>query len=196
MSTEHQGLLAREEEAWSRFCWALEEQFRGHLRRLGLPDPDAEEVIQDAWVAAVRRRHELQDSEGPDRFNSWLWRVLRNKAIDLLRRRRRQRLDSSLAEVLGTDEEPGSLDQDPATQFRRREELDLVWAAVRRMGSEESNLSVRVFLMRYRDGRSPTEIAAATNLTRKQVWDRLRRMIARLRRELGMNFGAGEGGVA
>lgn len=46
---------------------------------------DAEDVVQDAWVAG------LALPEPPDRPEAWLARVVTTRAIDLLRRQKRQR---------------------------------------------------------------------------------------------------------
>ena len=55
-------------------------------------DPnDAEDVTQDAFIAALERLEECKD---PDRFSGWLLRIVRNRVIDL-RRRDRGRSDSS-----------------------------------------------------------------------------------------------------
>src|SRR5688500_11512986 len=62
---------------------------RSHLRAaysvaLGVTnDPsDAEDVTQDAFIAALERLDECQD---PDRFSGWLMRIVRNRALNLRR---------------------------------------------------------------------------------------------------------------
>jgi RNA polymerase sigma-70 factor (ECF subfamily) len=48
---------------------------------------DAEDVAQDAFIAALERL----DSCQPDRFAAWLMKIVRNRAISLQRRRRVRR---------------------------------------------------------------------------------------------------------
>lgn len=70
---------------------AFEALVRRHLRaafaialaRTGNPQ-DAEDVCQDAFVAALER---LADLEDPDRFVGWLLRIVRNRALNTLRAR-------------------------------------------------------------------------------------------------------------
>ena len=68
---------------------AFEELVRRHLRAaystaLAVTnDPtDAEDVAQDAFIAALERLDECQD---PDRFSGWLLRIVRNRALNLQR---------------------------------------------------------------------------------------------------------------
>ena len=46
---------------------------------------DAEDVCQDAFIAALERLGTLRD---PDRFGAWLMEIVRNRALSLLRTRR------------------------------------------------------------------------------------------------------------
>lgn len=52
-----------------------------------LEPADAEDVAQDAFIAALERL----DSCQPDRFAAWLMKIVRNRAISLQRRRRVRR---------------------------------------------------------------------------------------------------------
>src|SRR5688500_3546073 len=68
---------------------AFEQLVRRHLRAaysvaLGVTnDPaDAEDVAQDAFIAALERLDECRD---PDRFSGWLLRIVRNRALNLKR---------------------------------------------------------------------------------------------------------------
>jgi RNA polymerase sigma-70 factor (ECF subfamily) len=52
---------------------------------------DAEDVCQDAFVAALNR---LDDCRPEEKFRPWLLTIVRNRAIDLRRRQRVRRADS------------------------------------------------------------------------------------------------------
>ena len=68
---------------------AFEALVRRHLRsayavalaRTGSPH-DAEDVCQDAFIAALERLSTLRD---PDRFGAWLLEIVRNRALNLIR---------------------------------------------------------------------------------------------------------------
>src|SRR5712664_2294127 len=58
---------------------------------------DAEEVVQDAFWSVLRK---IDTFRGESAFASWLYRIVANGACQNLRRRRYQRLEITLDEVL------------------------------------------------------------------------------------------------
>jgi RNA polymerase sigma-70 factor (ECF subfamily) len=91
---------------------AFEALVRRHLRaayavalaRTASPH-DAEDVCQDAFIAALERLATLRD---PDRFGPWLLEIVRNRALNLLRKRRvRSEEPIELAPDRGGGPDPG-----------------------------------------------------------------------------------------
>jgi RNA polymerase sigma factor (sigma-70 family) len=68
-------------EHWQPRLWAFARVLMGD-------DESAWDVTQDVWLAAVRDLRCLQD---PARFCPWIFRILRNKGADKIRRWQRQR---------------------------------------------------------------------------------------------------------
>ncbi|MBI2422146.1 MAG: sigma-70 family RNA polymerase sigma factor [Candidatus Hydrogenedentes bacterium] len=68
-------------ETWQAGLWSFARVLTGH-------DESAWDVTQEVWLAVVRELPQLQD---PARFPAWIFRIARNKAADLIRRRSRQR---------------------------------------------------------------------------------------------------------
>ena len=97
---------------------AFEALVRRHLRaafaialaRTGNPQ-DAEDVCQDAFVAALERLAELEE---PDRFVGWLLRIVRNRALNTLRAR-----SVRAAEPLEAAEGTGGTEDDGAAAAER-----------------------------------------------------------------------------
>src|SRR6266699_4999087 len=58
---------------------------------------DAEEVVQDAFWAVVRK---IDSFRGESAFGSWFYRIVANAAYQKLRRRRNREQELSLDEVL------------------------------------------------------------------------------------------------
>lgn len=59
---------------------------------------DAEDILQDIFLSIYRQRHTLRD---PDRLESWMYQVARNRIIDYYRRPRRW---VDLSETLASEE--------------------------------------------------------------------------------------------
>ena len=84
------------------------------LRMCGNPE-DAWDAAQEAFLSAWRG---LPSFRGEAGFSTWLYRLTSNASIDLLRRTRRQRGESSLDdESLGID----AIDRTPSPQERAEE---------------------------------------------------------------------------
>jgi RNA polymerase sigma-70 factor (ECF subfamily) len=61
-----------------------------------------EEVLQETWLAVIRRIHTLKN---PEAFSAWLYRIARNKAYQELRRKKQL---SKLDENLSVTDEKGN----------------------------------------------------------------------------------------
>ena len=80
---------------------AEERALYGHVARILGPGADAEDVVQDALLSAWRSIGSFSGTS----FRAWLFRIARNRAIDVVRARRRK------GEVpLEPDSEDGNID--------------------------------------------------------------------------------------
>ena len=148
----------------------LEALFRAHwgraFRAAFLVTHDAaaaEDIAQDAFLAAVRRLHTF-DRRRP--FGPWLHRIVVNRAIDWTRARK-LRAESELGEV-ATAAAP-----DPG-------EPDRLAAAIARLPEEQRAVIVLRHLLEY----TPGEIAELLELPRGTVNSRLRRGLDTLKDSL------------
>ncbi|GAC1701541.1 MAG: sigma-70 family RNA polymerase sigma factor [Candidatus Limnocylindrales bacterium] len=75
--------------AFEALARAEEGAIYGHVARILGPGPDAEDVVQDALLSAWRSIGSFNSSSGTS-FRAWLFRIARNRAIDVIRARRRK----------------------------------------------------------------------------------------------------------
>ena len=125
---------------------------------------DAEDIVQDALVAAWRQ---LGRFRGDSSLKTWLTRIAVNKALKLARRRR---LEQDFATTTTGPESP---DPDPAEKLAVR-------GAVTRL-PEKLRAPV---ILRFWEGMSGAEIAQVLGWRQGTVWTRLYRGLELLRREL------------
>jgi len=107
---------------------------------------DGDDVQQDVWLTVYRRIHELAN---PGAFRTWLFRITRHRAIDTLRRRKRERellVEPNEEIVAGVAEE-------------EIDEPGIDWAAMERALAGIPPAHREVLLLRYRDELSYQEIA-------------------------------------
>ena len=139
----------------------------------------AADVAQDALLLAFRHRHSFR---GDSRFTTWLYRVAATTALMHLRKKRRQPTD-----VLSVTDDEGrqalevpAPGPSPEDQLAAQEELAQARARLERMGDKYGD----VFLLRFRDGYSESEIASRLTLNVATVKTRAYRARAAVRAEL------------
>jgi len=109
---------------------------------------DADDVVQDVLIILYRKLHTYR---GKASFSSWLYQIVRHKACDLIRKRRRtacQDVDQ-LAEVLASSE-PQIPDRLHEQEFSQQ-----VFDSIARLSAAEQQL----FYLRESEGLSFPEIA-------------------------------------
>jgi RNA polymerase sigma-70 factor (ECF subfamily) len=133
-----------------------------------LPPPEAEDQVQEVFVAAWKKLAQLDD---PELFGAWLATIARNRAIDVHRRwRPTEPLDDGMADPRG----PGSSDTVEARQ---------VLAVVQTLPEAYRE----ILLMRLCEGMSGPEIAEVTGLEPGSVRVNLYRGMKLLRDKLGVD---------
>src|SRR5262249_39085469 len=81
---------ADDHEAWLEFVSSYEPVAYRLLRRKGLEDADAREVMQDLFLAVSRSIDRWDPSKERGSFRGWLHRVTRNLVINWLKHRARR----------------------------------------------------------------------------------------------------------
>lgn len=157
-------------EAFAR----LVEAYQGPVYRLalgmGLSPHDAEEVAQEAFVAAWRG---LPNFRGDSRFFTWLYQLTSHAAIDFLRREKRH------GNTVELEQRPEISDGEnqPEKIAEKQGEREAVAAAMRELTPEYRE----ILLLRYMQELDYDEIATVLKLSAGTVKSRLNRAKARLK---------------
>jgi RNA polymerase sigma-70 factor, ECF subfamily len=124
---------------------------------------DAEDVVQEAIVAAYRQ---VRGFRGQASFGTWLTRIALRKAARKARRGARESLTDCDQEAVG------SANPQPSLALMMAEAVDKLPAPLR-----------IPIVLRFYEGLSGAEIAAALGCKQSTVWTRLYRGLHRLRQE-------------
>jgi RNA polymerase sigma factor (sigma-70 family) len=147
-------------------------RLKGYLQRLGLDVGAAEEVVQETMIVLWHKAALFDPRKSS--LGTWLYRVARNRRIDLARRQATRAFDEDDPTLVPEGaEEPGS-----ALDARRREER--VRAAMAGLPDDQREAVRLAFFV----GLSHSEIAERTGLPMGTVKSRLRLAFGRLRRAL------------
>jgi RNA polymerase sigma-70 factor (ECF subfamily) len=141
----------------------------------GLLGDDADDVQQDLWLTVYR---ELGGLANPGAFRTWLFRTTRHRAIDFLRKRRRER---ELFDDVDLETVDGTMDDDASESWI---DAATVGAALTSIPS----LQREVLLLKYRHEMSYHEIALVVGCpigtVRTRLFHAKRRLHELLQREM------------
>lgn len=133
---------------------------------------DAEDVVQDAFARVHVR---LKDFEGASAFYTWLYRIVVNLSIDLMRKKRRERRvdveDEAAREALTTGRElwPRYDASNPGVSAERKQ----LGGQLRKALDELPEIHQAVILLRELEGFSYEEIAETLQIKKGTVMSRL-----------------------
>lgn len=175
--SEHAALVAavaqtRDRDAFARLFDHFAPRLTAYLLRQGADAALAEEIVQDAMVTLWRKAALFDPAKSS--LTTWLYRIARNRRIDLMRRDRSTPVEpeNPIFDVADTTDIEGEFDAG------QREAA--VRVAMESLPEEQRVLVVLAFF----DGLSHSEIAERTGLPLGTVKSRIRLAFTRLRRTL------------
>jgi RNA polymerase sigma factor (sigma-70 family) len=157
-------------------------RLRNFIRRR-VPDPrDAEDILQDVFYELVEANRLLMPIE---HVTGWLFRVARNRIIDLFRKKRPENFsDIAVAneedELLQLEDLLPSPDAGPEALYVRSVLLDELELAIDELPEEQRE----VFVAHELEGRSFKEMAAETGVSVNTLLSRKRYAVLHLRERL------------
>jgi RNA polymerase sigma factor (sigma-70 family) len=155
----------------------------GNFIRRRVPDPrDAEDILQDVFCELVEANRLLMPI---DHVTGWLFRVARNRIIDLFRKKKPESFtDSAIAdedgELFRLEELLPSPDEGPEALYVRRVLLDELEVAIGRLPDEQRE----VFMAHEFEGRSFKDMAAEAGVSVNTLLSRKRYAVLHLRKRL------------
>ena len=136
---------------------------------------DAEDVTQDAFVKAWQKRHDWQ--EGRAKFSTWLYRVIVNRSIDVLR--------SPRGDCIDDVPEPADGAEDAVTSIHKHQVYGQLDAALACLPAPQR----AALTLSYHEDLSNKEIAEVMGTSVYAVESLLKRGRQRLREMMSRNEG-------
>lgn len=159
---------------------------RAYAIALGLvkDENDAREVVQEAFLRVHRG---LSRFQGTATFFTWLYRIVTNLSIDLMRRPQRYETDSLDQGALDQLGEPLSLslrDADPLDVLWRKEVVERIAISIASLPPYHRG----VIVMRELDGMSYEEMAQKMGVSKGTIMSRLFHARQKLQRSLSVAY--------
>jgi RNA polymerase sigma factor (sigma-70 family) len=168
--------------AWHCFYRRYTNVIRRRATAFHFDAEEGEDLAQEVWAEVITHLPEFDWHGNPCCLRAWFDKVVRTRALNLIRRRRRQpnvSLNQAPAHTQLADRNPG-----PADHSEAQSEREHVHVLLEELQKRVSPLNYRLLHMRWLEDRNVPEVASALNLTAKQVVYRQRRMFQKLRAAL------------
>jgi len=175
-------LMTEQDQQISEAIARDEPRLRNFIRRRVADRDDAEDILQDVFYRLVEANRLLMPI---DNLTGWLFRVARNRIIDLFRKKRPQNFtDIAVAseddEHLPLEELLPSPDAGPEELYLQSLLLDELERAIEELPREQRE----VFVAHELEGRSFKEMAAQTGVSLNTLLARKRYAVLHLRQRL------------
>lgn len=162
----------RDKDAFGELFDYFAPRVKAYLRRLNLDDSAAEDLAQEVMIVLWHKAHLFDGSKSS--LGTWLFRVARNRRIDVVRRDKSGLLDPDEPMLQPSGEEPADEQMDAEQRDKR------VRAAMAELPEEQIELVRMAFFL----GLSHSQISDQTGLPLGTVKSRIRLAFGRLRRVL------------
>jgi len=178
-----QWAMAEQDQRISEAIEREQSRLRNFIRRRVADREDAEDVLQDVFYEFVEAYRLMEPVE---RVTAWLFRVARNRIIDLFRRKSREALRNQPpaltedGETLPLEELLPSPDAGPDAAYARSVLLEELDAALDELPDEQREVFIAHELMGY----SFKEIAAQTGVSLNTLLSRKHYAVLYLRERL------------
>jgi RNA polymerase sigma factor (sigma-70 family) len=178
-----QWAMADQDERISKAIDREQSRLRNFIRKRVPDKEDAEDVFQEVFYELVEAYRMMKPVE---EVTAWLFRVARNRIVDLFRRRKREAVNDAPVrtnedgEVLRWEDLLPSRDAGPHGAYARRVLLEELDAALEELPEEQR----QVFIAHEFMGYSFKELAAETGLSVNTLLSRKHYAVEHLRERL------------
>ena len=147
-------------------------RLKSYLKRMGAEEARAEEIVQDVMLTVWRKAGQFDPAQAS--VSTWIFRIARNRQIDMFRQTSRPDLSPEEPMLKPAEEEA------PDDQLSRLQVEERVREQLKTLPPEQLDLLKAAFYQ----GLSHSEIASAYNLPLGTVKSRIRLAFDRLRGRL------------
>ena len=162
----------RDRKAFIRLFEHFGPRVKSYLKRLGVIDSEADDLMQEVMLTVWRRAEQFDHRKA--RASTWIFTITRNKRIDAIRRERRPELDPNDPALVP------DRDDDPSEAVSANEWREAIRKAIDEVPEEQA----RLLRMSFFEDKTHDVIAKELDLPLGTVKSRIRLAVAKLRRSL------------
>ncbi|MBI4600446.1 MAG: sigma-70 family RNA polymerase sigma factor [Planctomycetes bacterium] len=169
-----------DERSWGEFVALYEPLLLSYVRRRGLGEDDARDVVQDILASLFRSLPSFDFQRTRGRFRTWLWRVAQNAIADWARRQARQRkAEKGWRERLVALRE--GLATEPEAEWETAHQRRVLEFSLERVRQDTPHEKWACFERHVVAGRPGAEVARDLGISVNLVYVNASRVLARVR---------------
>lgn len=167
----------RDEESWQEFFALYHPILVSYLRKEGLNDHDAADVVQTVFQSLLKKMPAFELNRDRGRFRTWLWRVMYNAVVDWRRRKGRQ----EKAEGQAYSSSASRPVPDEPDEWRNDLRKRVISFALERVKAKTQQKTWNCFQLHILDGQTSADVADALGITVNSVNVNCSRVLGRVR---------------
>jgi RNA polymerase sigma-70 factor (ECF subfamily) len=164
--------------AWDSFYRTYTSILRRMAGEFHLDAGESEDLVQEVWAQVIVHLSEFDWQRQGGGLRGWLYTLVRNRALNLIRQKVRHpvRLAGAMELHEVVDRAPG-----PAAEWEVRWDRELMQLLLADLERKVSPVNHRLLILRWIEDRPLAEVAQLLNLSEKQVTYRQQRLFRKLR---------------
>jgi RNA polymerase sigma-70 factor (ECF subfamily) len=178
---------SQDHEAWEEFVEIYELAIYRHLRKCGLQDADARELLQDLLVAVSRQISKWELSKERGSFRGWLRQVARNLVINWMKNGQRRIVAFGGPESQPVFDDLVTSDCPESAEFDRELRRSVFQRAAEVVRQEQSTKAWQAFWDIAVIGKTPTAVSreigmscGAARVAKCRILARLKEVVSEL----------------
>lgn len=164
-------------EAWSEFVTMYHPLLTAYLRKRGVGESDAADLVQMVLTRLITALSQLRLDRQKGRFRTWLWQVTHSTLTDWHRRR----VTRQKAEQRWIAQQSEAADDDPDSDWKHLYHQRVLEVVLQQIAQSAPVVSWNCFKGRVLDGRPAAEIAEALGISVNSVYINSSRLLTRVR---------------
>lgn len=185
MHSTHLSLIARvrdsaDQKSWAEFTELYKPLLMSYVRKKGLRDHDAEDVVQNVLIQLLHRLQQFELDHTRGRFRTFLWQVTNFAVIDWLRRKKgRELAEQNMAAELRTFEDAAT--RAPDVDWVHEERQRIVAFAIEQAQRDSQPRTWQCFELHILKGTPAAQVARTLGFTTNAVYVNASRILSRVR---------------
>src|SRR6059036_307535 len=167
----------RDDASWEEFFRLYRGIMHEFARRQGLNEQEAQDVVQDTLLSVARYLHAFKHDASRCSFRRWLLRIVRNRTVDLVRRRPNERsfpgrwpgADSGTG-TAPIDRVPDLRSLQPGERWERQWEAQVLEAALEKLKRQVKPRHYQVFDLAVLQHNPTKRVARTLGISPTQVY--------------------------